>query len=87
MRGKLPEQIHEAKGNASIAIDRTADIRGLADRAVEYLRQSQGDRHGPHLRAGYLKEGDEMLDAIIRYANTAKVELRIAYCPNFDGVL
>lgn len=76
---ELPNQLHEVKGNHQVAIDRTKDILKYVDKAILFLEQAMNKTDGSYLRAGNLRQGDDYLDAIIRFAKCAKQELRIAY--------
>lgn len=82
MSKQLPKTVHEAKGGLQVAIDRTADIAQYVERAVECLTKVK-DEKGEYVRAGYLQQGDETLDTIIRFAKCAKDLLREAYCPQW----
>jgi len=78
---QLPTNVHgHAGGNHQVAIDRTRDIGPYVAKAVASLSSAADEKLSAPLRGGYLREADELLDAIIRYANCAKTELRIAHC-------
>lgn len=84
MMNELPETLHETRGGHQVAIDRTKDIHKYVDKAINCLEQAMNNEHGSILRGGYLKQGDDYLDAIIRYANSAKEELRQSYAPEYE---
>lgn len=75
----LPATLHEVRGNHQVAIDRTVDISKYVQQAVHCLREAMKEEHGSHLRGGFLRQGDDFLDVIIRLAKCAKSELRTAY--------
>lgn len=75
----FPNQIHEVSGNHRVAIDRTKDIQKYVDEAVAYLTRAYDENCGPFARAGLVRQGDDYLDTIIRFAKCAKNELRKAY--------
>jgi hypothetical protein len=80
---QLPIQVHgHAGGNHGIAIARTNDIHDYVKQAVQCLTNAADENVGSHIRGGNLREADEFLDTIIRYAQCAKNELRIAHCPD-----
>lgn len=72
---QFPEQVHRTGGNHLAAIDRTLDIAGYVAKAADLLRKAADDDNGSFERAGFLKQGYDYLDVIIRYANCAKDEL------------
>ncbi len=81
----LPNQVHgHSGGNHKVAIDRTRDIHKCVDQAIECLERAADEGLGSHLRGGNLRQADDYLDAIIRFANCAKNELRIAHCPEAE---
>jgi hypothetical protein len=85
MARQLPNQIHgHSGGNHKVAIDRTADIRKYVEQAVAQLEQARDESFGSFLRGGYLRQADETLNTIIRYAHCAKDELRNQYCPTYE---
>lgn len=75
----FPNQIHELSGNHRVAIDRTTDIQKYVDEAVAYLTRAYEKDCAPFARAGMIRQGDDYLDTIIRFAKCAKDELRKAY--------
>jgi hypothetical protein len=80
---KLPIKVHgHSGGNHKVAMDRTNDIAKYVERAVQELTAAADEGLGSSLRGGYLREADETLDTIIRFATCAKNELRIAHCHN-----
>jgi 3-oxoacyl-ACP reductase-like protein len=80
----LPATIHEVDGNHRVAIDRAADISKYVTEAVNLLTAAYKQDIGAHHRAGLLREGDETLQTVIRFANCAREYLRSAYCRNDD---
>lgn len=79
---QLPEQVHgHSGGGHQVAIDRTHDIHKYVDQAIECLTRAADEGLGCHLRGGNLRQGDDYLDVIIRFAQCAKAELRTTYCP------
>lgn len=79
----LPDKVHgHSGGNHKAAIDCAYDIRKYVDAAVLQLTEAANETLGAHLRGGYLREADETLETIIRFARSAQKELRIAHCPD-----
>ena len=82
---QLPAELHgHSGGNHKVAIDRTRDIHEYVDKAVGCLEMAANENGGAHIRGGNLRQGDDYLDAIIRFAQCAKNELRIAHCPQLS---
>lgn len=76
----LPHDISGSiPGNHQYAIRLTRHIAEYVCKAVASLESAADKNHPAPLRGGHLRAGDSYLDAIIRYANAAKKELRIAY--------
>lgn len=81
----LPDKIHgPPRGNQDVARDRTNDIRGYVDKALEHLEASRPESVPALMRAAHVRQADDYLDAIIRFAHCAKQQLRIAHCPQID---
>lgn len=81
MAAIFPNQIHELSGNHKVAIDRTQDIHRYVDEALAHLSKAYEADCAPFARAGLVKQGDDYLDTVIRFAKCAKDELRRAYAP------
>lgn len=78
----LPAIVHgHCGGNHKTAINLAGDIAKYVRQTVEQLTLAADESLGPHVRGGYLREGDAALDTIIRFAEGAKDQLRVAHCP------
>lgn len=78
-RSKLPERIYETRGNHESAVKTVAGLKQYVDTAISQLTHAGKKDEDATVRGGYLRAGDEMLETIIRHANCARDELRIAW--------
>lgn len=81
----FPDKIHEVGGNHKTAIDRTEDIHRYVDEVLADLRAAYDAKCAPYTRAGLVKQGNDTLDTIIRFARCAKDELKRAYITSEDS--
>lgn len=82
---KLPETILEVRGNHKVAMDRTNDIGKYVTQATDCLRRSMDKEETAIMRGALVRQADYYLDTIIRFANCAKTELRVAYLELSDS--
>jgi hypothetical protein len=81
MDRKLPEQAHEGSwssggGSFGAAIDKTRQLHVYVNKALECFDRAANNALGSHERGGAVRQVDDYLDAIIRWANAAKDDLR-----------
>lgn len=82
----LPDKLHgAANGNHQNAIRMAERIPGYLASAIEHLKAASSDEHGAHLRGGYLRQGDDLLDTVVRHIESVRRELRVAHCPEPDA--
>lgn len=81
----LPSQVFYTGegGSFTVATDRVQDIHKYVDQALACLKIATADDLGPHVRGGALRQADDYLDTVIRFAKCAKETLREAdYSPH-----
>jgi hypothetical protein len=75
----LPVNIEVVHGNHQTARDRTGDIHKFTTEAARLLDEGLRKDASAIYRGACVREADAYLDTVIRFAECAKEQLRIAY--------
>jgi hypothetical protein len=75
----LPVTINQVRGNHAAAAATTGRIAQYVTAATKHINDALDRDIGAAVRGGLVRQADEELDTIIRFARSAKHDLRVAY--------